>query len=248
MQLFSSGRDALVPSCVRRSGWVFAAVCAIAVAGCSANGDKMASGATPRGATVAFESINGPPEGVFEKLVAHLNDEALAHKLPVVSRNEPSVYRVRGYLAAQKEGSKVSVSWVWDVYDKDQRRALRITGAETARSKSRKPWSVADDAMLKRIARTSMDKLAAFLTSPVAVPGQAPADKPAVVAESDDSKPEAFGIFRIFRTAKADPEPAKNVEMSNVPAITGPVPLPPRRPATDAAVSSAGTSTQVATR
>src|SRR5262249_32020482 len=46
------------------------------------------------GTTVAFESIDGPPPAVFDRLVATLNTEANAHNLAVVSRNEAATYRV----------------------------------------------------------------------------------------------------------------------------------------------------------
>jgi len=161
----------------------------------------------PRGATVAFESIDGPPQTQFRSLVQNLNDEAQSRQLAVISREQQSVYRVRGYLAANVAKDRTTISWVWDVFDKDENRALRIAGEETAKSHPRDGWTVADNAMLKRIAQTSMDQLASFLTSPEVVPGAAPA--PAAPAEAtlisvNDSSPEAAGIFRIPQ-AKVDP-------------------------------------------
>ena len=38
---------------------------------------------------IAFESIDGPPPTVFERLVAQLTKEAEARKLPIVSRANP---------------------------------------------------------------------------------------------------------------------------------------------------------------
>jgi hypothetical protein len=61
---------------------------------------------------------------------------------------------------------QTTVSWVWDVFDQDEHRALRISGEETAKGRPRDAWAAADDAMLGRIARSSMDQLAAFLTGP----------------------------------------------------------------------------------
>ena len=45
------------------------------------------------------------------------------------------------------------------------RSSLRITGEETTKGRHRRGWTAADDAMLKRIASSSMDQLAAFLAS-----------------------------------------------------------------------------------
>ncbi len=74
---------------------------------------------------------------------------------------------MRGYLAAQVVRGRTHISWVWDVYDDDRLRSLRIIGEE-AGSRGGDPWSAADEAMLRRIARASMDRLAAFLANPAA--------------------------------------------------------------------------------
>ena len=98
---------------------------------------------------------------------------------------------------------------------RDEHRALRISGEETAKGRQRDAWSAADDAMLQRIAHTSMEQLAAFLTSPEVAPN-APDRAPSEHAAScslgaRDSSPEAAGIFRIFR-AHADPVPSETAE------------------------------------
>src|ERR1019366_5737395 len=104
--------------------------------------------------------------------------EAQTRRLAVISRESPSAYRVRGYLAAKVTKRQTTISWVWDVFDRDDRRALRISGEETANSRTlgrhRDAWTAADDAMLRRIAHTSMEQLAAFLTSPEAGPARLP--------------------------------------------------------------------------
>jgi len=124
----------------------------------------------PRGATVAYESIDGPPPGQFHQLVRDLNNEAQTRRLAVISRESPSAYRVRGYLAVKVAQKQTTVSWVWDVFDQEGHRALRITGAETAKGRHRDAWAAADDEMLRRIAHSSVEQLAAFLISPVVAP------------------------------------------------------------------------------
>ena len=76
----------------------------------------------------------------LHKLVDDLNDEAQTHRLAVLSREANPVYRVRGYIAVRTERTKpnrhaksskpgkTAVTWVWDVYDTGQNRALRISG------------------------------------------------------------------------------------------------------------------------
>jgi hypothetical protein len=189
------------------------------LAGCNGEQSQTASLATPRGASVAFESIDGPPPAVFQKLVNNLNTEAQARRLAVVSRDGQSAYRVRGYLAARKEQRVTAISWVWDVYDGELKRGLRIAGEEKVRGDG---WAAADDAALQRIASASMTRLAAFLTSPDIAPGQQTAAGPA------PSSPEANGIFRISQV-QADPVAGAD-ETAAVAHRAGPVPLPPHRP------------------
>ena len=127
------------------------------------------------GPTIAFESIAGPPPGVFNKLVDDLSVEAQSRNLAIASREGGANYRIRGYMAAQVLRGRTHVSWVWDIYDGDRLRALRITGEEAGGRAGGDPWSVADDPMLRKIARTSMDQLAAFLSNPGTVPDAATA-------------------------------------------------------------------------
>jgi hypothetical protein len=99
------------------------------------------------------------------------------------------------------------------VFDGDDRRALRITGEETAKNRPRDAWSVADDAMLQRIAHSSMDQLSAFLTSSDVAPGTPDSGPRLALAGAPDSSPEAAGIFRIFQ-AKADPAASAEVPVA----------------------------------
>jgi hypothetical protein len=217
-----------------------AAICTLALASCSVEGRPDASSAQPRGATIAFESIDGPPPDQFRQLVQDLNNEAQSRRLAVLSRESPSAYRVRGYLAARVLKRKTTISWVWDVFDVDQRRALRIEGEETASGRHRDAWAAADSAMLGRIANSSMTQLAAFLTSPEISPGEAPpsGEGQMVLASTRDSSTEAAGIFPIFQPA-ADPVSGEAVEATPAAEpVSGTVPLPRRRPALTAAVSA----------
>ena len=136
------------------------------------------------GPTIAFESIAGPPPGVFNKLVDDLSTEAQSRNLAIASREGAANYRVRGYLAAQVLRGRTHISWVWDVYDGDKLRTLRITGEEAGGRAGGDPWSVADDPMLRKIARTSMDQLAAFLSNP----GMAP-DASMAIATAPEPEP-----------------------------------------------------------
>ena len=168
----------------------------------------------PRGATVAFESIDGPPPGQFRKLVQALNNEAQTRRLAVMSRESPSAYRVRGYLAAKVAKRETTISWVWDVFDRDDHRALRIAGEETAKGRHRDAWSAADDAMLRRIAGSSMDQLAAFLTSPEVAPSTPDTEPRMALAGAQDSRRKrpvssAFSSRMPTRARSTPPRPRR---------------------------------------
>jgi hypothetical protein len=178
-----------------------ATICTLVLAGCNRD-NQAVSIAQPRGASVAFDSLDGLPPGQFRKLVQNLNDEAQTRRLAVISREQSSAYRVRGYLAVKVTKHQTTVSWVWDVFDQDEHRALRISGEETANVRYRDAWAAADDAMLSRIAHNSMERLATFLTSPeVAPPGASPpVGEPYVaMAVSQEFSAEAAGIFRVIQ-------------------------------------------------
>src|SRR5215831_20342666 len=196
-------RPAGAARAVFRPGWLLIAACTLALGGCNTDNQPV-SIAQPRGASVAFDSLDGLPPGQFQKLVQDLNEEAQTRRLAVISREQPSAYRVRGYLAIKVAKHQTTVSWVWDVFDREENRTLRISGEETAKVRHRDAWAAADDAMLRRIAQTSMDQLAAFLTSPEVAPGTSPLPAEAQVASVHASSPEAAGIFRL-PAPRADP-------------------------------------------
>jgi len=150
--------------------------CGLVATGCTTSGQPPLA-VTGMGAsgmrTVAFESIDGPPEPLFRKLVTHLTQEANTRQVAMVSRDAPAQFRIRGYVAAHVQGRKTTISWVWDVYDGDRERAARIAG-EVPGAPSERAWAAADDEVVARMARDGMNRLAAFLANPGAAPAEFP--------------------------------------------------------------------------
>jgi hypothetical protein len=207
------------------------AVCALAMwtAGCVTAGPRTAGLQPGQKPSVAFESIDGAPPAIFQKLVQKLNEEAEARQVPVVTREGYAPYRIRGYVAASVVKKQTVVSWVWDVYDGETRRAARLAGEEKAGPAGQDAWNAAGhDAVLARVARSGMEQLAAFLNGPAtpSAPGAVPAggeEEPRLtVAVADDFRPEAQGIFRLPANATAD--------MTGSVSTGSAAPLPPRRP------------------
>ena len=153
----------------------------------------MASG----GQTVAFDSIDGPPPQVFGRMVDVLESESKLRNLAIVSREGQAVYRVRGYVAAQVAHGRTTIVWVWDVYDRDHQRTLRLSGEEPAGKAARDPWSAADDLVLRKIAQAGLSSLSGIVngTSPETAPrpSPAPAEPGQVVASTEPLSPASGG-------------------------------------------------------
>lgn len=146
------------------------------------------------GPTVAFESVDGPPPQVFDRLVRALETESTARSFTIVSREAPASYRVRSYLSAQVRRGRTVIAWVWDVYDRDQQRAVRLSGEEPGGKGGRDAWAMADDQLMRRIALSGLNGLNGLIngTAPAqddsapATPRSGPA-----IAQTDENRPES---------------------------------------------------------
>jgi hypothetical protein len=180
------------------------------LAGCASGGSgsnsfAMASGG---GATVTFESIDGPPPQVFDRMVNLLDSESKLRNVAIVSRETAAAYRIRSYLAAQVSRGRTTIAWVWDVYDRDQQRALRLSGEEPAGKAGRDAWAAADDVVLRRIAQAGLTGLSGMIngTAPSDVPAAAPPTPrgrgPAVAGLDTSPPPGAFSVSALSYSAR----------------------------------------------
>jgi hypothetical protein len=144
------------------------------------------------GPTIAFESIDGPPPPVFDRMVSVLDSESKMRSLSIVSREgAAAAYRVRSYLSAQVVRGRTVIAWVWDVYDRDQQRALRLSGQEVGgkpgRDALRDPWGAADDLVLRKIAQAGLSGLTGMINgAPEAPPAAAPGRRGPAVASTEE--------------------------------------------------------------
>lgn len=222
---------------MRRAG----ALMLLALAGCTGGGQTPGFLADTRGSAVAVDSVDGPPAQVSQKFVRHLNEAASARQIAVMPHEGSAPYRLRGYLAVQARGGATSIAWAWDIYNPAEHRAFRLNGEEPAKA-GRKSWAAADDEVLGRIARSSVEQLAVFLANPHTPASPEPSSIFAekgrtLLSRIDDFSPEAAGIFRIFSSKP----PASDTGPEGTDALprTATVPLPPDRPAPGAATSPA---------
>ena len=181
---------------------------AAALGGCASNGGATGSNAyamasTGGGQTVTFESVDGPPPQVFDRLVGVLDSESKLRSVAIVSREGQAAYRVRCYLAAQVVRGRTMIAWVWDVYDRDQQRAMRLSGEEPAGKAGRDAWAAADDMVLRKIAQAGLSGLSGMIngTPGDAVPTQPARRGPAVASANgtgsdgqDSGAPDTLGV------------------------------------------------------
>src|ERR1700687_4675704 len=170
---------------------------ACGLGGCASGGAGGSFAMADSGATVAFESIDGPPPQVFDRMVDVLDSESKLRNLSIVSREGSASFRVRSYLAAQVSRGRGTIAWVWDVYDRDQQRALRLSGEEPAGKAGRDPWTAADDLVLRKIAQAGLSGLSGMITGtapdlPPPVP--APGGRGPAVANAEQPSPASAAL------------------------------------------------------
>ena len=143
------------------------------------------------GPTVTFESIDGPPPQVFDRMVSVLDSESKLRNLSIVSREGGASYRVRSYLSAQVVRGKAVIAWVWDVYDNNQQRALRLSGEEPGGKAGRDAWAAADDLVLRKIAQAGLSGLSSMINggAPDTAPAPAPERRGPAVASAELAAP-----------------------------------------------------------
>ncbi|MBR1152185.1 hypothetical protein [Bradyrhizobium sp. JYMT SZCCT0428] len=198
-------RDLIPAPCLRAPRAIIAAALfavSCALGGCAGGGAASGSFAmaTSGGSTVAFESIDGPPPHVFDRMVGVIDSESKLRNLQIVSREGGASYRVRSYLSAQVVRGKTMIAWVWDVYDNNQQRALRLSGEEPAGKAGRDAWAAADDLVLRKIAQAGLSGLSGMINGTPEAPQPTPAPSPGLrgsaVASMEQTAPAegAFGV------------------------------------------------------
>jgi hypothetical protein len=198
-------------ACLRTGFAALLLAVACALGGCASNGAATsgASGAFAMasagdGSTIAFESIDGPPPQVFDRMVGVLDSESKLRSLSIVSREGAAAYRVRGYLSANVVRGKTMIAWVWDVYDRDQQRALRLSGEEATGKGGRDAWAAADDLVLRKIAQAGLSGLAGMIngTPQQDAPPPAPASdrRGPAVANADEITPTVSSVAALSYT------------------------------------------------
>jgi hypothetical protein len=160
---------------------VLAGLAAIPLAACNETTGDFNPATPPRarapGVPVALVSLDGAPEAVISRLSVAMSQQAARRDIAIVGIDGKPRYQVRGYLSAHVDGGEGQLSWAFDIFDAQKKRARRVSGQEALRGGG-DAWTGVTDAHLTAIAFKSLDDIAEFLAaSPetVAQRGAAPA-------------------------------------------------------------------------
>jgi hypothetical protein len=149
----------MVPQSARIVG---ALALALSAAACNTTGGLPAG----QNSTIAFDRVDGLPPAVFDRYVRKLNQEAEARKVPVVTREGFAPYRVKGYASVWTQRRQATMSWVWEVFDSNGERVIRLSGDEKVGKAGRDAWQAVNDEVLARAARSGMEQLSVYFRGP----------------------------------------------------------------------------------
>ena len=165
--------------------------------------DQAATASTMVGAVTSYQPAL-PERAAVLVLAAGLQESKLRN-LTVVSREGQAAYRVRSYLAAQVIKGRTAIAWVWDVYDRDQQRTVRLSGEEPTGKSGRDAWTTVDDLTWRKIAQAGFSGLTSVVngTPSDAAPPASPAPGktgPAIAEAEPASIPGHDGIAALGYT------------------------------------------------
>ncbi len=164
----------------RRS--LLASLAVLALSACTETAGDFNPSAAPRarapGVPVALVSLDGAPETVIAKLSSAMAQQAARRDITIVGIDGQPRYQVRGYLAANApSGGKGELSWAFDIFDSQRKRARRFSGQEPMPSGP--DWSTVTDQQVQAVAFKALDEIAEFLAAtPEAVAARNPTTPP----------------------------------------------------------------------
>jgi hypothetical protein len=146
-------------------------------------------GVSPRGASVAFASLEGAPEETLARFKPIFARTAESRDIALSDEAE-AAYKLRAYLTAYPgpEGT-ARIAYVLDVFDHGGHRVQRLTDETPVRA-SADPFASLSDAELARLAAQGADDLAAFLSNtPEAIAAAAAGQSGVTIANATRSEP-----------------------------------------------------------
>ncbi len=150
------------------------------ISAASADGAEIApSGYSPRPATLAVTALQGAPSPFQNQFMAYFDADA-ARQDVVLTNSAGAHYLAKGYLSAFLVDGGARLTYVWDIYDRDNHRAQRLNNEIAIPGAADDPWRLVGSEALAALAARSAGDLAAFLSNTPEALAAAP--QPATVA------------------------------------------------------------------
>jgi hypothetical protein len=147
---------------------VLTAGIAAVLAGCNETISDFNPSAPPRarapGVPVALVSLEGGPDAVMSRLSLAISQQAVRREIAIVGQDGQPRYQLRGYISAHADGGEGELSWAFDIFDAQRRRARRFSGQEKLRGGG-DPWAAVTDGLLTAVAFKAADDIAEFLAA-----------------------------------------------------------------------------------
>jgi hypothetical protein len=123
--------------------------------------------AVPANVHIQFAPIVGTTVEAATPLTQRLASRANERGIRLAGSTDPATTHVlKGYFSALTEGKETTVVYVWDVYDPAGTRLHRINGQQKVPISGGDGWTSVPPAAMQTIADTTVDQLAAWLSSP----------------------------------------------------------------------------------
>ena len=146
------------------------------------------SGYSPRPATLAVTSVQGAPSPFQNQFMAYFDADAAKQDVALTD-SAGAHYLAKGYLSASLVDGGGRVTYVWDIYDRDNHRAQRLDDEIAIAGAADDPWRLVGSEALAALAARSAGNLAAFLSNTpealAAAPKPAPAAAQPAAAPAD---------------------------------------------------------------
>ena len=145
-----------------------AGIACLSLAGCVETAGDFNPSAPPRarapaGVPVALVSLEGAPETVIRTLSTAIAGQAARRDITIVGIDGKPRYQVRGYLSAYAAAEgRGELSWAFDIFDAQKRRARRFSGQERLTGPD---WTAVSDGLLQAVAAKALDDVAEFLSA-----------------------------------------------------------------------------------
>lgn len=157
-------------------------------AGSSDSAQIAPSGYSPRPATFAVTSVQGAPSPFQNQFMAYFDADAAKQDVALTDF-AGAHYLAKGYLSASLVDGGARVTYVWDIYDRDNHRAQRLDDEIAIAGAADDPWRLVGSEALAALAARSAGNLAAFLSNTpealAAAPKPAPAAAQPAAAPAD---------------------------------------------------------------